>query len=463
MSAIAAVAPPTAFPPAGEYAVTQLVTLLCATPGAVIHYTTDGSAPGAGSPVFDPDRLIPTAEPDQAPGRTSVHLLRAVAVRAGAASAEAAFHYQINRRATDAYVAYPSAPGVWTIADYDDDKMYLLLGSRNALLLDAGLGNGDLRGFVEARTQGRPLEVVVTHAHPDHIARLAQFQGDYPVHMNLDDLPLVERFNQQLGYAIDPRQIRDLREGAVFDLGDRQLRVYEVPGHSPGHVVLLDEANGDLFAADAVGNNRPTIVDALWMQMPGMALIDDYLATLQGFRAKTAGRVKRIFTGHNDHPLEAEPYLAHLEAAAQKLVDQGVSALTPALRPAGAWMTSSGDRLTDPSWAAINVDRGRCLTAEPDQLAALSCLEVRGAALRERFFPARLEYSAGVGQAVTQVAIVPTTASTRAKALTINGQPAAARRPYAAALAEGRNVFEIGVVSPDGTQQRRYTLTIQRG
>ncbi len=33
----------------------------------------------------------------------------------------------------------------------------------------------------------------------------------------------------------------------------------DVPGHSAGSVALLDEAAGELFASDAVGNNRPTI------------------------------------------------------------------------------------------------------------------------------------------------------------------------------------------------------------
>jgi outer membrane protein OmpA-like peptidoglycan-associated protein len=39
-------------PPGGEYTGTQLVALSSVTPGAVIHYTTDGSTPTADSPVY---------------------------------------------------------------------------------------------------------------------------------------------------------------------------------------------------------------------------------------------------------------------------------------------------------------------------------------------------------------------------------------------------------------------------
>jgi glyoxylase-like metal-dependent hydrolase (beta-lactamase superfamily II) len=66
---------------------------------------------------------------------------------------------------------------------------------------------------------------------------MGQFQDHYNVYMNHRDLPMVQGFVERLGYRIDLEQIDDLREGVVFDLGDRTLKVYEVPGHSAGHIV----------------------------------------------------------------------------------------------------------------------------------------------------------------------------------------------------------------------------------
>jgi len=452
---------PTAFPASGVYGVTQLVTLLCATPGAAIHYTTDGSAPTAASAVFDPYRLIATLDPAQ-PERPSTHTIRAIALLEGAASQAATFHYEIARRGRGEYVSYEAAPGVRTICDFDDDKMVLILGSEKALLVDTGLGAGDLRGYVESFIGDRPLQVVITHAHPDHVARLGQFQNDREVFMNLDDLPLVKTFIERMHFDIDPARLTDVREGFVFDLGDRRLRVYEVPGHSPGSIVLLDEANGDLFAGDAVGSNRPTIVDALWLQMSGMSLIDDYLSSLQVFRGKTASKVKTIYTGHNDRPLSGEPYLDQLERAAQALVDHGTDVLVPSLRPAGVWQVVSGDRLTDPNWAAINVNRDRFLNDAPDKIAALSNLELHGASLNERFRPSSLSYSARAGRGVDQIEIVPTAASSRHQSLTINGTETPSRRPHAARLVGGENAFSLSVTSPDGSVQRTYSLVVTR-
>jgi len=62
--------------------------------------------------------------------------------------------------------------------------MYVVIGSARALLIDAGLGTGTLRALVEWMIGGLPLDVVITHGHPDHIAAMRQFQDRYTVSMN---------------------------------------------------------------------------------------------------------------------------------------------------------------------------------------------------------------------------------------------------------------------------------------
>ncbi len=458
------VATPTAFPASGTFGVSQRVTLLCATPGATIHYTTDGSEPSAASPAFDP-YLLPVLEAlnDGDAGVRSEYTIRAIALCAGMAPSPAAtFSYTIDRRAKDIYLTDEVLPGVYMIRDFDDTKMYLLIGSERALLVDAGLGTGDLRGLVEGLIGNLPLDVVITHAHPDHIAALGQFEDRYDVYMNHRDLPMARRFREQLGYQLDLTAINDLGEGMVFNLGDRKLRVYEVPGHSAGHVVLFDEEQGLLVASDAFGSNRPTISDSLWMQFPGMAPIDEYLSTLQRFRAQVAGKVKLIYGGHNDTPFEGEAYLDSLQQAAQTLVDQGEAALVPSLRPTDAWQVVVGDRLSDPNWAAINVSKESCLSTPAEQIATLSNLELRGARLEPDFRPAQLDYSAVVPAGAEAVAITPTATSTRHRALTVDGQPHASGAAHLAPLAAPEQSFAIEVTSPDGSVTRTYTLTVRR-
>ncbi|MBN2496925.1 MAG: chitobiase/beta-hexosaminidase C-terminal domain-containing protein [Deltaproteobacteria bacterium] len=52
------VAAPEMDPPPGRFDSDLEVTLGCATPGAAIHYTTDGSLPGRDAPVFSPEQPI---------------------------------------------------------------------------------------------------------------------------------------------------------------------------------------------------------------------------------------------------------------------------------------------------------------------------------------------------------------------------------------------------------------------
>ena len=376
------VATPEAFPAAGSYDVQQLITLTCTTPDARIHYTLDDRDPTPDSPVFDPYRLIPAVVGSEGDGRSErTTTIRAMAVARGMLESEvASFEYRICPRPKTAYITRRIESGVVQISDWDNDRMYVVSGTERALLIDAGFGTGDLVGLVERLVQGLPLDVVITHGHPDHVAQMGQFQDRCAIYMHAADLPMAKLFQERMGFQYDLERIKTVREGQIFDLGGRKLRVYEVPGHSAGSIVLLDEVSGLCFAGDAVGSNRPTITDAVWLQFPSAPAVDVILSAWQVFRSKVAGKLTAIYTGHNGDAL-GEAYLDSLLEAAQQLVDRGVEVLVPSWRPVGVWQTVWGDRLTDPNWAAINVDRERCLSAPPEQIATLSNLEILGGVL----------------------------------------------------------------------------------
>ncbi len=451
--------PPTAFPAPGAYAVPQMITLSTPIAGAVIRYTLDGTPPTRTSPLFDPYRLIPmVAFGEPGPTGPCTYEIRAATQVGERLSASATYRYDLQVRDRATYVSHELAPGLRLIRDFDDDTMYLVIGSRRALLIDAGMGAGDLRGSVEQYTGGLPLEVFITHGHPDHIARMGQFQDDCAVYMHPADLPLVERFIDQFGYEIQLDKILPVDEGDVFDLGDRRFRVFFVPGHSPGCLALLDEANRLLIAGDSVGSNRPTIVDALWMQF-SEDRIDEYLSVLQCFRAKVTGKFDVTYGGHNDTAIIGERYLDHLEEAAQRLVDLGPAALTPSPRPSGVWQTVCGDRLTNPDWAAINVERERLLTDHPDRIATLSSLEVVGGRLSPEFRPGLTSYQIALEAGRTTIEIAPRATSRRAVAVRLDGATVDRGERVSVQLTDGQSTsIAIEVISPDGSVTRLYTV-----
>ena len=455
--------PLTASPEPGVYDGPHMITLLCATQGAEIHYTLDGSTPTPASPIFDPYLLIPLEQFGQAvPEGKRTYTIRAIAVAGDQVSDVAVFQYDIEPRDRSIFISQQLFPGVRLIRDFGNNKMYLFTGSERALLIDAGISTGDLRSYVKAFIGDLPLDVCITHGHPDHIAAMGQFQADCAVYMHHADLPLAQRFQERLHYGIDLDNIQHIDEGFTFDLGDRQLTVYHIPGHSKGCLVLLDDTNGILISGDALGSNGPTIVDALWLQMSEDG-VDEYVSALQVFRSKVPGKIRYICGGHGALYLEGEAYLDNLQEAAQKLVDQGVDVLVPSPRPAGVWKTVSGDRLTDPNWASINVNRDTCLTAPPDQIASLSNLQVKGMEMKEVFKPGHVNYTINVAPDTHTIEVIPTATSRRYTSLTINGSAAKSGQAFKVATSDKVNVLSIKVVAPDGATNKVYSLTIAKG
>jgi glyoxylase-like metal-dependent hydrolase (beta-lactamase superfamily II) len=66
---------------------------------------------------------------------------------------------------------------------------------------------------------------------------------------------------------------RETREGDVFDLGDRHLEVFELPGHTPGGILLLLREDRILFTGDSVNHH-------LWMQLDGCLPLHDFVREL---------------------------------------------------------------------------------------------------------------------------------------------------------------------------------------
>ncbi|MDY4518779.1 MAG: MBL fold metallo-hydrolase [Candidatus Spyradocola sp.] len=177
----------------------------------------------------------------------------------------------------------------WEIDEFDCASMFLLIGTEKAMLIDCGMGIGDLRGAVEMLTD-KPLIVVITHGHIDHTANARQFDEiwihpkdqDRPIPQSLerrrfDTERIAKRQKNCIGGAytmfnlypydlnVDLREpgpdekmpvIHDLYDGQQFDLGGgRIVTAYECPGHTAGEMVFLDEQTRSLFAGDALNFN----------------------------------------------------------------------------------------------------------------------------------------------------------------------------------------------------------------
>lgn len=456
---------PAAFPEPGTFPTTESITLLDADSQAIIHYTWDGSAPTSKSPVYDPRQLLFIGgiyEGEK--GLKAGYTLRAIAMREGHTNSDiATFQYVVDRRDRNTYVSEEILPGVRMVRDSDNDKMFLVRGSKKFALIDCGLGRGELKAYLSQYTEGLPLVAIFTHNHFDHIGQADQFIRDSQELIGEADRPEAVRVlkNRGIPDGVIEKNLGVAHDGDRVDLGDRSLVIYAAPGHTPGSLVVFDEQNGNLFTGDSFGSNSPTIPDALWLQW-SPAPLDIYLATVKNTRANFRGRVKHMMTGHNDHPLEGEAYLDNLQNALQSLMDKGDAVMVPSYRPVGFLQVTIGDRMHDANWVAININKEHYLPAPIEQISGLSRLYVEGAQITPRFTPEVKEYSVKLPAKAHDITITAEPTSTRSSALTINGERVTPGEAHEAKLGKAPSSVKIRVTSPDGAHTTEYVLAVNK-
>ena len=167
-------------------------------------------------------------------------------------------------------------PGIFLMDEAREATGYLVVGEERACLIDTMNGYNDLHAAVRKITD-KPVTVVNTHGHPDHIFGNMYFEEGY---LNPADLELARMFTESEAFLAMCREkgrifppFRDLLPGDVIDLGGRTLEVFALPGHTPGSVVLLLREDRVLFTGDAVNHH-------LWMQLDGCLPMEQYLKEL---------------------------------------------------------------------------------------------------------------------------------------------------------------------------------------
>jgi len=159
------------------------------------------------------------------------------------------------------------------VHDIFRSNIWFLEGRDADLLVDAGMGLADLAAAL-ARPADKPLVVVATHGHADHVGSLHRFAERWgPAaeretfttmadHLTYADmfralkdpvLALPEPGWSAKAYRLRPAPLtRELNDGDTVDLGGRVFSVLHLPGHSPGSLGLFDETDGLLFSGDAL-------------------------------------------------------------------------------------------------------------------------------------------------------------------------------------------------------------------
>ncbi|MDD4817795.1 MAG: MBL fold metallo-hydrolase [Victivallaceae bacterium] len=183
--------------------------------------------------------------------------------------------------------AYPDSgfPGWFTVEKIDNTTFaiseykhweethsYLLIGAREALLIDTGMGIADISGVVRSLTD-KPVTAIATHVHYDHVGGHWQYRDSFFVHpaeldwitgsFPLTNEQIVGFLTEQpcefpMGFAPEkyrmfsgpPKKL--VRDGDFIGPSDRPIQVLHTPGHSPGHMCFYDPEHRYLFTGDLI-------------------------------------------------------------------------------------------------------------------------------------------------------------------------------------------------------------------
>ncbi|HWS30595.1 MAG TPA: MBL fold metallo-hydrolase [Clostridia bacterium] len=184
-----------------------------------------------------------------------------------------------------------------------DLHLHLIFGSVHNFLIDTGLGYGSIEPVKELlRDEKKPLVVVNTHHHWDHVWGNGYFEGSLIVSHALCRKALEETMRQdyEKHRQIARGEVRFALPSLTFDSAlyfpADKLRIFYSPGHTDDCISVFDETDGILNAGDNIGDTDEEIVPNLECNT------EVYRDTLDAYRELD---FKLCVSGHN-HPREIE-------------------------------------------------------------------------------------------------------------------------------------------------------------
>lgn len=178
---------------------------------------------------------------------------------------------------------------------------YLILGKNKAILFDTGPGVRNIKTVVDSLTD-LPVVVTQSHFHYDHIGNHKEFDDAY-----LADVQQLKdrekngyvkiKTKEHLGFVENIKKTKFKVDGwweigDTINLGDRELILYHIPGHTPESVALYDPESKYLFSGDFLcpGPNLAAV--------PGSD-ITEYLSSTENL-LNTISKQTKLLTAHRD-------------------------------------------------------------------------------------------------------------------------------------------------------------------
>lgn len=185
--------------------------------------------------------------------------------------------------------------------------------SGECFIVDASCqGDGEIKVLEDFIHENNliPRAVINTHGHVDHLPGAKYFTEKYqiPFYLSEEDEFLVKgavEYGAVFGFYLEQPPLPDkhLKEGEVLSLGDNEISLIHVPGHSPGSIVFYMRnekilITGDVLFAfsigrtDLPGGNYSQLINGIKEKL---LILDDDIVVYPGHGpATTIGQERKM-------------------------------------------------------------------------------------------------------------------------------------------------------------------------
>jgi hydroxyacylglutathione hydrolase len=143
---------------------------------------------------------------------------------------------------------------------FDENSYLIFQPGGDCVFVDPGNYENEefdtVRKFIEDQAL-KPRMIINTHCHVDHVLGVVKLKNHYKIpffihRLEMPVLTSVRIYAPTFGLSnyCEPRPDGFLVEGQIINIADSSWEVLLVPGHSPGHIALLERTLGKCLTGD---------------------------------------------------------------------------------------------------------------------------------------------------------------------------------------------------------------------
>lgn len=202
------------------------------------------------------------------------------------------------------HVIHEMREKTWCV-DEGGVRFFVLEGTEKAIMIDSGMNSPEAKSIGESLTD-KPLMLLCTHADRDHISGNDAFDQ---VMMHPSEFAFYRHSGKHT------QKLLAAREGDMIDLGNRELEIIALPGHTPGSIGILDRKERVLISGDPIQKGGH-----IYMFGPQRDM-EAYLDSLNHLK-KWNGAYDEIWPSHGEIPVAPDMVEELAQKAAKVLAGE---------------------------------------------------------------------------------------------------------------------------------------------